>query len=72
MKFNVMKRERDKRVIHQRTLDIANQLMPNNIGGIATCPEGHYLKIIFNTGLAILYEFVEPDIKFIMFYYDVN
>ena len=70
IKYNVMRRKSDRYEIRQRSIDIANHVSPNSIGGIATCPEGHYQKVVFNTGLIIIYEFVEPDICFIAFYYD--
>ena len=70
MKFDTMRKRSDKIIIEQRAIDIANQSMPTNIGGTATCPDGHYQKIVFNTGLVILYEFIEPHIVFVAFYYE--
>ena len=70
VKFDVMKQKDEKRVIYQRTIDIANHQNPSIIGGTVACPEGHYRKIKFNTGLVFIYEFVEPDIIFIKFYMD--
>ena len=70
MKYSVMKNKSDKNVIYQRTIDIANHSMPNSVGGAVTCPDGHSQKIKFNTGLVVLYEFLEPDIRFVAFYYE--
>ena len=69
LKFDTMRKRSDKIVVEQRTIDIANHPIPDNVGGADTCPEGYHQKIIFNTGLVILYEFIKPHIIFIAFYY---
>ena len=58
-----------KREIRQRAINIANHPTPNNIEGCATCPRGIQRKIKFNTGLVIVYKFIEPDITFQSFRY---
>ena len=65
-----MKQKDEKRVIYQRTTDVANHHDPAIIGGTVACPEGHYRKIKFDSGLVLIYEFAEPDITFIKFYMD--
>ena len=72
IKYVVTRQEEHKREISRRVIDIANHLMPNNIGGCVTCPGGTQRKIEFNTGLIIVYKFTEPDITFQSFRYVVN
>ena len=46
----------DKKNIKDYTLKMANHPDPSNIGGCESCPSGDSLKIVFNTGWAIVYQ----------------
>ena len=77
VKYFVMEQNKDRSGIRQRKIEIskrkieiANHPNPRRIGGCITCPEGEDLKLEFDTGLSLVYQFTEPKIRFVNFYYN--
>ncbi len=54
VKHSILRDTKDKYDINNYTIQIANHPTPNNIGGCATCSEGDYKKLEFNTGWIII------------------
>ena len=68
LKYMALQEGSDKKNIKDYTLKMANHPDPSNIGGCESCPSGDSLKIVFNTGWAIVYQVLESEIHFLEFY----
>lgn len=61
----------DRMNIKKYTILIANHKDPGNIGGCESCPSNDSLKLVFNTGWAIVYQILGSTIRFLGFYREI-